>query len=85
MTLEEQMICGALQTLNEEAMEDVLQSEPAEADPGEPPAPAPASALRTVCELPLRPRSPSPPSNIPPGAPEKQDHVVLHLHDDVFT
>ncbi|XP_052757357.1 kinase D-interacting substrate of 220 kDa B isoform X4 [Galleria mellonella] len=29
VTLEEQMICGALQTLNEEAMEDVLQSEPA--------------------------------------------------------
>ncbi|XP_026329834.1 kinase D-interacting substrate of 220 kDa B isoform X4 [Hyposmocoma kahamanoa] len=28
VTLEEQMICGALQTLNEEAMEDVLQSEP---------------------------------------------------------
>ncbi|XP_050680910.1 uncharacterized protein LOC126976568 [Leptidea sinapis] len=29
VTLEEQMICGALQTLNEEAMEDVLHSEPA--------------------------------------------------------
>ncbi|CAG4989245.1 unnamed protein product [Parnassius apollo] len=29
VTLEEQMICGALQTLNEEALEDVLQSEPA--------------------------------------------------------
>ncbi|XP_063892186.1 kinase D-interacting substrate of 220 kDa B isoform X5 [Helicoverpa armigera] len=28
VTLEEQMICGALQTLNEEALEDVLQSEP---------------------------------------------------------
>ncbi|CAK1545285.1 unnamed protein product [Leptosia nina] len=28
VTLEEQMICGALQTLNEEAMEDVLHSEP---------------------------------------------------------
>ncbi|KAG7307285.1 hypothetical protein JYU34_007450 [Plutella xylostella] len=35
VTLEEQMICGALQTLNEEAMEDVLQSEPDEqADEG---------------------------------------------------
>ncbi|XP_037295400.1 kinase D-interacting substrate of 220 kDa B isoform X3 [Manduca sexta] len=28
VTLEEQMICGALQTLNEEALEDVLQAEP---------------------------------------------------------
>ncbi|XP_026744972.1 kinase D-interacting substrate of 220 kDa B isoform X3 [Trichoplusia ni] len=28
VTLEEQMICGALQTLNEEALEDVMQSEP---------------------------------------------------------
>ncbi|CAH2251056.1 jg11798 [Pararge aegeria aegeria] len=41
VTLEEQMICGALQTLNEEAMEDVLQSEPT-APSGE--------ALRTIRE-----------------------------------
>ncbi|XP_049867259.1 kinase D-interacting substrate of 220 kDa B isoform X3 [Pectinophora gossypiella] len=34
VTLEEQMICGALQTLNEEAMEDVMQSEPP-SHPGE--------------------------------------------------
>ncbi|XP_061383302.1 kinase D-interacting substrate of 220 kDa B isoform X2 [Danaus plexippus] len=39
VTLEEQMICGALQTLNEEAMEDLLQSEPT--------AGAPATADRT--------------------------------------
>ncbi|XP_077298504.1 ankyrin repeat-rich membrane spanning isoform X2 [Arctopsyche grandis] len=31
VTLEEQMICGALQTLNEEAMEDVLLGEPSAA------------------------------------------------------
>ncbi|XP_045785394.1 kinase D-interacting substrate of 220 kDa B isoform X2 [Maniola jurtina] len=42
VTLEEQMICGALQTLNEEAMEDVLQSEPTAPsdEAGEPRAPA---------------------------------------------
>ncbi|XP_039746756.1 kinase D-interacting substrate of 220 kDa B isoform X3 [Pararge aegeria] len=42
VTLEEQMICGALQTLNEEAMEDVLQSEPTAPsdEAGEPRAPS---------------------------------------------
>ncbi|KAL4705772.1 hypothetical protein ACJJTC_006553 [Scirpophaga incertulas] len=45
VTLEEQMICGALQTLNEEAMEDVLQTEPA---PGEPPL-----QLQLQLQLPL--------------------------------
>jgi len=34
VTLEEQMICGALQTLNEEAMEDVLEETPEPADQG---------------------------------------------------
>ncbi|KAL0893988.1 hypothetical protein ABMA27_014062 [Loxostege sticticalis] len=42
VTLEEQMICGALQTLNEEALEDVLQNEPAPSDEEfDPPPPAP--------------------------------------------
>ncbi|CAH2086366.1 unnamed protein product [Euphydryas editha] len=60
VTLEEQMICGALQTLNEEAMEDVLQSEtasPTPTSPQVPPAPpAPSGeALRTIRELPPAP------------------------------
>ncbi|KAM3963044.1 LOW QUALITY PROTEIN: ankyrin repeat-rich membrane spanning [Aphomia sociella] len=50
VTLEEQMICGALQTLNEEAMEDVLQSEPSHPDE----------------EHELQLRSVSPPSSPPP-------------------
>lgn len=40
VTLEEQMICGALQTLNEEALEDVLLGEPT-VPPGETPQPLP--------------------------------------------
>ncbi|XP_045485895.1 kinase D-interacting substrate of 220 kDa B isoform X1 [Pieris rapae] len=36
VTLEEQMICGALQTLNEEAMEDVLHSEAPSGEEREP-------------------------------------------------
>lgn len=56
------MICGALQTLNEEALEDVLQSEPP-SRPGEPPlhtatrlAPAATSLPHTNSDsrLPLR-------------------------------
>lgn len=57
VTLEEQMICGALQTLNEEALEDVLQNEPAPS--GEPhrtaPLPAPPTPPpkdRVVLDLP---------------------------------
>ncbi|CAG4911279.1 unnamed protein product [Colias eurytheme] len=41
VTLEEQMICGALQTLNEEAMEDVLHSEPSHPVAGEEREPRP--------------------------------------------
>ncbi|XP_060800404.1 kinase D-interacting substrate of 220 kDa B [Amyelois transitella] len=52
VTLEEQMICGALQTLNEEAMEDVLQSEPPPPDeesspPASPPAPRRDAILKS--------------------------------------
>lgn len=72
------MICGALQTLNEEAMEDVLQSEPP-AQPGEPPL------------LPIRENSPPAPSSDETDAPSsdeqtesRRDHVVLTLSDDVF-
>ncbi|KAH9643364.1 hypothetical protein HF086_008851 [Spodoptera exigua] len=80
VTLEEQMICGALQTLNEEALEDVLQSEPP-SHPGEP--------LRTIREYP--PPSPSPGDSalpLPPAPadePEtRRDHVVVNFTDDVF-
>ena len=70
------MICGALQTLNEEALEDVLQSEPP-SHPGEP--------LRTIREYP----PPSPPGDPAPvlsdDEPEpRRDHVVLNVTDDVF-
>ncbi|CAH2073756.1 unnamed protein product, partial [Iphiclides podalirius] len=99
VTLEEQMICGALQTLNEEALEDVLQSEPP--PPGEPP-------LRTIREHAPRTPSGSPtptPSTTPtptatptptPAAAtprrrassgdegEPRDHVVINVADDVF-
>lgn len=74
------MICGALQTLNEEALEDVLQSEPP-SHPGEP--------LRTIREYP--PPSPAPPPgdsalpSSPDDQPEpRQDHVVVNFTDDVF-
>lgn len=72
VTLEEQMICGALQTLNEEAMEDVLQSEPP-SHPGEP--------LRTISEL-----TPSTPDLPDTSDEEIKDHVIIHLPDgdDVF-
>lgn len=49
VTLEEQMICGALQTLNEEALEDVLQGEPV-AQQGETSPPLP-----TITEYPSSP------------------------------
>lgn len=70
------MICGALQTLNEEALEDVLQSEPP-SHPGEP--------LRTIREYPL-PSPPGPPLAAPGDEqPEPlADHVVLNVTDDVF-
>ncbi|XP_039292583.1 kinase D-interacting substrate of 220 kDa B [Nilaparvata lugens] len=48
VTLEEQMICGALQTLNEEACEDVLEESSSTADVagvGETPSGGPASLL----------------------------------------
>ncbi|XP_053626108.1 kinase D-interacting substrate of 220 kDa B isoform X11 [Plodia interpunctella] len=48
VTLEEQMICGALQTLNEEALEDVLQSEP-------PPPPDEDSTLQLLACAPVSP------------------------------
>lgn len=86
VTLEEQMICGALQTLNEEAMEDVLQSEPP-SHPGEP--------LRTIREYPSHASAPSP--ALPPSTDasedelenpteqnQRSDHVVINLSDDVF-
>lgn len=65
------MICGALQTLNEEALEDVLQSEPP-SHPGEP--------LRTIREhVPPRPDNQPPPANGP------SSDVILNLEDaDVF-
>lgn len=78
------MICGALQTLNEEALEDVLQSEPP-SHPGEPlrtireyPPPSPTSAD----PAPLDPQ-PSPPTSDEELEP-RRDHVVLNLTDDVF-
>ncbi|GBP85350.1 Kinase D-interacting substrate of 220 kDa B [Eumeta japonica] len=43
VTLEEQMICGALQTLNEEALEDVLQADPAPDEDSELQLPLPVS------------------------------------------
>lgn len=88
VTLEEQMICGALQTLNEEALEDVLQSEPP-SHPGEPlrtireyppPSPSPGDeALPPALPLPL------PPAPVPADEPEtRRDHVVVNFTDDVF-
>ncbi|XP_028161916.1 kinase D-interacting substrate of 220 kDa B isoform X2 [Ostrinia furnacalis] len=46
VTLEEQMICGALQTLNEEALEDVLQNDPPPDEEAEPPPPRDAPILK---------------------------------------
>lgn len=87
VTLEEQMICGALQTLNEEAMEDVLQSEPP-SHPGEP--------LRTISEHPpatlpslsvsrdLTPATSEDDTDDEQPAPApKRDHIV-NFTDDVF-
>lgn len=78
VTLEEQTICGALQTLNEEALEDVLQSEPAHS--GEP--------LRAISED--SDAAPAPDTAPAGGAAaaaggggERRDHVV-NFHDDVF-
>lgn len=80
------MICGALQTLNEEAMEDVLQSEPP-SHPGEP--------LRTIRESPSLASAPYPdvPSSTetseddrdnPTEKSERSDQVVINLSDEVF-
>ena len=89
MTLEEQMICGALQTLNEEAMEDVLQSEP----PAQPASAPPGEALRTIRETlpaaaPPPPRAPSPHSASDSegegGGERRPEHVIVNLSDDVF-
>lgn len=90
MTLEEQMICGALQTLNEEAMEDVLQSEP----PAQPANAPPGEALRTIRETlpaaaaPPPPRAPSPHSASDSegegGGERRPEHVIVNLSDDVF-
>ncbi|XP_038215414.1 kinase D-interacting substrate of 220 kDa B-like isoform X2 [Zerene cesonia] len=79
VTLEEQMICGALQTLNEEAMEDVLHSEPSH--PGEPhlrpirelaaratPAPSRTSSPSTSAS---RSPSPSPSPSRPAASPAR--------------
>ncbi|KAG7307286.1 hypothetical protein JYU34_007450 [Plutella xylostella] len=71
VTLEEQMICGALQTLNEEAMEDVLQSEPDE-QAGE--------SLDTIREHP-------PPAPGPGGESSDEDaprHHIVNFNEDVF-
>lgn len=86
VTLEEQMICGALQTLNEEAMEDVLQSEPP-SHPGEP--------LHTIREHPPAPcpdDTPSPsafPDLTPASSEEEPDNEprrehIVNFTDDVF-
>lgn len=83
------MICGALQTLNEEAMEDVLQSEP----PAQPANAPPGEALRTIRETlpaaaPPPPRAPSPHSASDSegegGGERRPEHVIVNLSDDVF-
>lgn len=86
VTLEEQMICGALQTLNEEAMEDVLQSEPP-SHPGEPlrtirESPSLASASSPV--LPPTTKTSEDDLNYPTEQSERSDHVVINLSDEVF-
>ncbi|XP_039956625.1 kinase D-interacting substrate of 220 kDa isoform X6 [Bactrocera tryoni] len=64
VTLEEQMICGALQTLNEEAFEDVASSE----------RPSP-SGLPTDAELQLISSTPMPPAS--PLA-QRRDSILKH-------
>ncbi|CAH0720937.1 unnamed protein product, partial [Brenthis ino] len=85
VTLEEQMICGALQTLNEEALEDVLQSEPsalpAPSAPSAPSAnhanPPPGEALRTIRDY---PPPPAPPDS--PSTPRTPDTSTTPSHSD---
>lgn len=97
VTLEEQMICGALQTLNEEALEDVLQSESSAPSPPAPPAPS-GEALRTTRDCPPAP----PPRGLSPSdlsstastathtetsseeGDHRPEHVIVNLSDDVF-
>lgn len=83
------MICGALQTLNEEALEDVLQSEPP-SHPGEPlrtirENPPPSSALDDSA-LSDKPQLPSPKSSDEYPEPRRTttDHVVVNFGDDDF-
>ena len=65
VTLEEQMICGALQTLNEEACEDVLDvpaaqpSAPVDSLPGEPTSLPKTLPLVIVQEPPTNDQSPN--------------------------
>lgn len=81
MTLEEQMICGALQTLNEEALEDILQAEPAPL----------AGELRDRAPSPLTPHTPHTP-NTPSTASHSdvsddersRDHVVVNFPEDSY-
>lgn len=74
------MICGALQTLNEEAMEDVLQSEPA-SHTGE----ASLCSIRECGSAAGLAPAPAPPlPDRGEGGATRRDHVLLDVADDVY-
>lgn len=83
VTLEEQMICGALQTLNEEAFEDVIGSERPSPTGGPPSGEMFAHQLEPIREITENGYSPRESTCPPHCGFSMQDHHLQQTHYNV--